>query len=614
MGFALDASTAAHLARVAAAWSGLRVAVSSRPDLASHPALSSPLSGTYPDPADVGGWQGWIEPAGGVADWIAFVARDGAGLLWTERDPATGAVIGEPVSFERPDLIAAPPLAVMPSRAQRATLATRARRAGRVDLPPLGGPAPKRVHVWGPGNNPGDYGDNYFTAAAAASLLAEFDRRGNAGLIDIEHGTNPDAAPNLDPTRPPVTGGYWVPEVEQGPDGPHLWVSVRWSNCGASQAQPGAVCCATHQIESGQRCYISPDWDRDATTFEVVRLNKISLVGEPGTYAIPLLASRALAAAAVPTDPTTPLKGPRPMDDLEMLKAVRIGLQQLIDGGGADALKQLAAQLATELDAAASALGIDLTGVPAEQGPPSVRDLAPAGDAPLAAGDAAPTDDPMKKDAPMATAAASDDATTTEEAKRAAAVQLAARGLIAKLTAAAAQAPRPAAPAPAALTAADVERQIAAASNAEREKTRLIASAQGRPGMGPDLAAALAAQPLAAVRAVIAALPPAPVVETVTAGAARTATGATRTASVTDAEQVTAAQRLARLELPKKPTTLDEQAVMSMAAQLALKDLPSIAAKFAAGKLGIVNPEAASKRAWARELATYGRTAPALSA
>jgi hypothetical protein len=93
-----------------------------------------------------------------------------------------------------------------------------------------------------------------------------------------------------------------------------------------------------------------------------------------------------------------------------------------------------------------------------------------------------------------------------------------------------------------------------------------------------------------------------------------TATGATRTAPVTDAETVTAAQRLARLELPKKPTTLDEQAVMSMAAQLALKNLPAIAAKFQAGKLGIVDTEAASKRAWARELATYGRTAPTVGA
>lgn len=588
---ALDASQIRHLARVAAAWSGLRVAVSSRPDLATHPALSAPLSGSYSDAEDVRGWQGWIEPISSA--WIAFIAADGAGLLWTARDAETGAVVGDPISFERPDLIIAPPLA------RRPTLATRARRAGRVDLPPLGGPVPSRVHVWGPGNNPGDYGDNYFTPAAAASLLAEFDRRGNAGLIDIEHGTNPDAAPNLDPTRPPVTGGYWVPEVEQGPDGPHLWVSVRWSNCGAPQAQPGAVCCATHQIESGQRCYVSPDWDRDATTFEVVRLNKISLVGEPGTYAIPLLASRPLSAAAPQA------QGTRPMPDLEMLKAVRLGLQQLIDGGAADGLKQLATQLAAELDAAALALGIDLGGAPApaDEAPASVD--APA---PLASTDPAPTDDPTKKDAPMA--AAADDTTPTEEAKRAAALQQAAKGLIAKLTAAAA----PTAPPAPGLTAADVERQIASAANAEREKTRLIASAQGRPGMGPDLAAALAAQPLTAVRAVIAALPPAPVVSTVTAGAARPANGATRTAPIADAEAVTAAQRLARLELPAKPSTLDEQAVISMAKQLALKDLPAIAAKFQAGKLGIVNVEAASKRAWHRELATYGRPVPAPSA
>lgn len=588
---ALDADTAAHLARVAAAWSGLCVAVSSRPDLASHPALTAPLSGTYPVPADVGGWQGWIE----ASDWIAFIARDGAGRLWLSRGE-DGAIIGEPVSFERPDLIMSRPLAVQPERAGR-TLRTRARRAGRVDLPPLGGKAPERVHVWGPGNNPGDYGDNYFTPAAAASLLAEFDARGNAGVVDIEHGTNPDANPALSPDAPPVLGGYWVPEVEQGADGPHLWVTVRWSNCGASAAQPGAVCCATHQIESGQRCYISPDWDRDASTFEVVRLNKISLVGEPGTYAIPLLASRS---------PLTASQGSTPMDELEMLKAVRLGLQQMIDGEGAEPLKKLAAQLAGELDAAASGLGLDLGGAPA----PAATD-----DAPLSTDEGAPlaaapdtTTDPEKKDEPMA--AAADD--TATEAARAAALKSAASKLLATLTAAA-QGAKPATAAPA-LTAADVERQITASANAEREKTRLIASAHGRPGMGPDLAAALAAQPLPAVRAVIAALPPAPVVETVTAGAAKSANGASRTGPIVDAETITAAQRLARLELPAKATTLDEQAVISMAKQLALKDLPAIAAKFKAGKLGIVDTEAASKRAWRRELATYGRTLPTASA
>lgn len=37
------------------------------------------------------GFQGWIEPED--RSWIIFIADDGTPLLFTERDPKTGAVI-----------------------------------------------------------------------------------------------------------------------------------------------------------------------------------------------------------------------------------------------------------------------------------------------------------------------------------------------------------------------------------------------------------------------------------------------------------------------------------------------------------------------------------------
>jgi hypothetical protein len=46
--------------------------------------------GRYDNPASVG-YQGWIEPDD--KQWIAFVANDGAPVVFLNRDPETGAVL-----------------------------------------------------------------------------------------------------------------------------------------------------------------------------------------------------------------------------------------------------------------------------------------------------------------------------------------------------------------------------------------------------------------------------------------------------------------------------------------------------------------------------------------
>ncbi len=63
--------------------------------------------------------------------------------------------------------------------------------------------APSRFRIWAAGNNPGDYGDNLFNDAAAARVMAEFERRGVAGAIDIEHATNPKAQ-TYSPAKAPI--------------------------------------------------------------------------------------------------------------------------------------------------------------------------------------------------------------------------------------------------------------------------------------------------------------------------------------------------------------------------------------------------------------------------
>jgi len=71
-----------------------------------HPALSVPLTHKLDhDP----GWQGAIEPID--QSWIAFIADNGDGLLWTEREPRGGAPVGVPFTFKRPDLAKSDPRA-----------------------------------------------------------------------------------------------------------------------------------------------------------------------------------------------------------------------------------------------------------------------------------------------------------------------------------------------------------------------------------------------------------------------------------------------------------------------------------------------------------------------
>lgn len=217
-------------------------------------------------------------------------------------------------------------------------------------LPTGDGPikAPTRFRLWKPGNNPGDYGDNVVTAASIERVLADFGTRGQALAIDIQHATNAKENPKLDLSKPPVMGGYAELKAVKTAAGTELWADpVRWSDCQRPHAAPGAVCCGKHQIESGQRRYASPDWYLDPDTREPIKINRISLVAEAGTYGINMLAGRASQEKPI-------------MNDTEILKALLAASMGAAGSMDPD-IQALGQLLAPQVSDLATAKGIDLS-------------------------------------------------------------------------------------------------------------------------------------------------------------------------------------------------------------------------------------------------------------
>lgn len=210
---------------------------------------------------------------------------------------------------------------------------------------------PARFRLWRAGANPGDYGNVNFTPVAAASVMGEYTRRGNALAMDIEHALNRTVNPTLSPNDPPPTAGYTALELVDTPDGPELWLLPRWSDCGRDAPVPDEVCCARHQIQSGQRCYVSPDWDQDTNTGEPIRLNRVSLVAEPATWGINLLASRASATRGTA------------VNEEQIRAAYALASMQAAAAEGP--LKESASAYAEQLKGAAAAMGVDLEAEPA---------------------------------------------------------------------------------------------------------------------------------------------------------------------------------------------------------------------------------------------------------
>lgn len=234
---------------------------------------------------------------------------------------------------------------------------------------------PREIQLWRPGPNPTDYGVHHWTERSAAEVIATYAARGNPLQIDIEHnGAEPPGA-----NDPPESGGYARLELRGGAP----WLVFDWS----------AV--AIEQISTRQRLFLSPEYDVDRETNEIVRLVRVSLVADPGTHNARMLASARRVRAGGETTMTlafilAALRAANTAEDPEVR-------QQQIDA------------LIAEIQKAAG------EEAPAENGEPAP----PPADTTAAADDAPPDDDKDKEQ--QRAAAAPDDDDKDKEQQRAAA-------------------------------------------------------------------------------------------------------------------------------------------------------------------------------------------------
>jgi hypothetical protein len=207
---------------------------------------------------------------------------------------------------------------------------------------------PVELQLWNLGDNPTDYGVHKWTPRSAADVMGRYEARGNPLLIDVEHNGAKDEA-----GEPAITGGYARLELRAGAP----WLVFDWS----------AFACA--QIAAGERRFLSPEYDVDRTTGEIVALYRVSLVADPGTHR-----ARMLAAAKQETRSMNPT-----------LAAIMAVLGSVTDPAAAiESIKSLVSALSEGGDAGAGA------GAGGDAGDGSaVGEIAAApGDAPAGGGDA----------------------------------------------------------------------------------------------------------------------------------------------------------------------------------------------------------------------------------
>ncbi len=129
---------------------------------------------------------------------------------------------------------------------------------------------PAEIQLWNAGDNATDYGVHKWTARSAADVTARYESRGNPLLIDVEHN-----GANSDDAEPTTTGGYARLEIRSGAP----WLVFDWSAY------------AVEQIQTGQRRFLSPEYDVDKITGEILALYRVSLVADPGTHRARMLAA-----------------------------------------------------------------------------------------------------------------------------------------------------------------------------------------------------------------------------------------------------------------------------------------------------------------------------------
>ncbi len=237
---------------------------------------------------------------------------------------------------------------------------------------------PTEIQLWNVGDNPTDYGVHKWTARSAAAVLARYGTRGNPLLIDVEHNVGKALEAGVKCPVDGPRGGYARLEIRAGAP----WLVFDWSAY------------AVDQISSGSRRFLSPEYDVDPETDEIVALFRVSLVAEPGTHQ-----ARVLASAQQETGPM----------NLEMiLAALRAALAAEDPAVAKESIANLVAELAKGAAAAAGTTGdtdVAAAGTDDADGAAAGGDVAAGGDA--GGGDAAGGDktDEEKKVAAAAAAA-----------------------------------------------------------------------------------------------------------------------------------------------------------------------------------------------------------------
>lgn len=177
---------------------------------------------------------------------------------------------------------------------------------------------PAEIQLWSAGDNPTDYGVHRWTDRSVREVGGTYAARGNALLLDIEH----NAAEPPDPANPPPTAGYARLELRAG----EPWLVFDWSAIGAEQ------------IRTGQRLYLSPEYEVDTKTSEIVRLVRVSLVSDPATHHARMLATaQRIRASGEPMDPKTVMAALEALEAGDATKALEVlkGLIAQAAGGGA---------------------------------------------------------------------------------------------------------------------------------------------------------------------------------------------------------------------------------------------------------------------------------------
>lgn len=210
---------------------------------------------------------------------------------------------------------------------------------------------PAEIQLWNVGPNPTDYGTHHWTDRSVQEVMEVYSARGNPLQIDVEHNGCPEEREQRKSDDPPPTGGYAFLEIRGGAP----WLRFDWSAY------------AVEQIRTRQRLFLSPEYEVDLETSEIVRLVRVSLVGDPGTHHARMLASARRVRA----------QQERSASVNEVLKMILAAIDAALGAGDLDTAKEILAKLKSEIEGAGgseSEPAAEGEGVAAESDAPADKD------------------------------------------------------------------------------------------------------------------------------------------------------------------------------------------------------------------------------------------------